>query len=384
MKIKLIGSAILFLVMMACTQADNLAEERARRADKSTGDIIIGAAAPWSELQDGLWDGIEFAVKEINSSGGVLGRKIQVIKKDDKAAVSAGQIVAQQFAENKDIIAVIGHYNSYVSIPASVIYEYYGLIMLSPSSTSPKLTQQGFKLVFRNIPSDAVFGSELADFCAKRGYKNMMIYHSNNEYGQGLANAFEMQAEQTGIAILDRIDYDSLSGSRTFRKDLLYWKENFHFDAIFLAGVTPQVALFLIEARKLGIMVPIIGSDGLDTPELVDIAGESAENTFVGSVFHTEIPIEKARNFIRKFSEIYKVNPDSSAAQGYDTVYLLAYAIEKANSTVPRKLADELHALKKWEGVTGSHTFAQNGDIVDMDISIKIVKNGRFEYVTSQ
>jgi len=383
-KYRVTGLIILVFGLIACTRGENPAEERARIAEKAHGEIIIGAAAPWSDIQDRLGEGIQMAVQEINQNGGVLGRKIRVIRGDDEASVTKGQTIAQQFAETKEMVAVIGHYNSYVSVPTSIIYEYYGLLMLTPMSTSPKLTQQGFKLIFRNIPDDNAFGRELADFCAKQGYKSMVIYHANDDYGIGLANAFEMQSEKNGIDILDRLNYDSLSSTSMFRKDLNYWKENYYFDAIFLAGVNPQVALFIKEARELGITVPIVGGDGLDSPELIQIAGKNADNTFIGSVFNPERPDKKTVEFVEAFRSQFKVTPDSAAAQGYDAVQVIAQAMKKAGSTVPHEIAEALHATVNWEGVTGAHTFDEKGDVVDKDIYIKVVRDGVFQSDSSR
>jgi branched-chain amino acid transport system substrate-binding protein len=246
------------------------------------------------------------------------------------------------------------------------------------------LTQQGFKLVFRNIPEDNAFGRELADFCANQGYKSMVIYHANDDYGIGLANAFEMQSEKNGIDILDRLNYDSLSSTSMFRKDLNYWKENYYFDAIFLAGVNPQVALFIKEARELGITVPIVGGDGLDSPELIQIAGKNADNTFIGSVFNPERPDKKTIEFVEAFRSKFKAMPDSAAAQGYDAVQVIAQAIKKAGSTIPHEIAAALHATENWEGVTGAHTFDEKGDVVDKDIYIKVVREMVFQYDSSQ
>ena len=384
MKYRIIGLIILIFGLVSCAKSENPAEERAKLAEKAHGEIIIGAAAPWSHIQDRLWEGIQMAVQEINNKGGVLGRKIRVIGGDDEASGTKGQSIAQQFAETKDMVAVIGHYNSYVTVPISIIYEYYGLLMLTPMSTSPKLTQQGFKLIFRNIPDDNAFGRELADFCANRGYKSVVIYHANDDYGIGLANAFEMQSEKNGIAILDRLAYDSLYSPRMFRKDLTYWKENYYFDAIFLAGVNPQVAEFIREARKLRIMVPVVGGDGLDSPELIQIAGTNANNTFIGSVFQPERPDKKTVEFVEAFRSKFKATPDTAAAQGYDAVQVIAHAIKKAGSTVPYKIADALHATKNWEGVTGAHTFDEKGEVVDKEISIKVFRDGRFQYDSSR
>ncbi len=378
---KIFGLIIVVLGLIACTGDRNPAEERARTAMKAKGDIIIGAAAPWSdEDKTGLWKGIEMAFQEINREGGVLGRKIQVIREDDEASVSKGQIIAQQFAENKNLIAVIGHYNSYITDPTSIIYQYNGILMLTPASTSPNLTMQGLDLVFRNIPNDNDTGRTLARFCAKQGYKNMLIYHAEENYGTGLANAFAIGSEENGINIPDRKSYNLLSSVRIFEKDLLYWRKNYVFDAIFLAGSTPQAAQIIRTARDLDITVPIIGGDGLDNPDLIGIAGEKANNTFIGTVFNPERHEAKTAEFIKAFSRKYKTAPDSDTALGYDAVHLLAHAIRKAGSAVPRKIADALRSTEEWEGVTGEYSFDKKGDVFDKELYIKEISNNAFKY----
>jgi len=212
----------------------------------------------------------------------------------------------------------------------------------------------------------------------------MVIYHSNDEYGQRLADAFEMEAEKKGIAIVDRADYTSLSTRRNFQKDLTRWRNNFSFDAIFLGGITPQAGYIIKEIRSLGITVPIVGGEGLDSPELFKSAGENAVNVFAGSTFYPERKEKKVQHFVKAFLDRYKTIPDSKAAQGYDAMKLLAWTIKKAQSTVPSRIASVLRGTKGWEGVTGTHTYAENGDIVEDEIFIKEAKNGRFKYYKSQ
>ena len=377
MKHMLIGLALI-VPIVSCSLSENPIQDRAKKARKAGGDIIIGAAAPWDACQQ-LWQGIEMAVDEINAGGGILGRKIQVIQADDKASVSEGQIVAQEFAENMDMVAVIGHYNSYVSNRLSILYEYYGLLMMTPLSTSPKLTSQGFKRIFRSVPDDEMFGTELALFCQRQGYRQMAIYQRKDDYGEGLANAFEKQCTDSGIAIADRLAYDFFSGERHFEEDLAYWLDNFSFDAIFLAGIVPEAAVFIEKARKMGITVPIIGGDGLDSPQLIEIAGQAAEGTFVGSVFHPDDPRGEVQAFVRTYRNRYGAEPDVQAAQGYDAIKVLAQAMTNAESTVPDKMADALRATKNFTGVTGLYSFDEKGNLTGRTISVKIVRNGRFE-----
>lgn len=386
MKLKIVGGLLIILfvgslVMLfgGLAREYDVAVERDRRAAKADGDIIIGVAWPLGLEGIMLQEGIKMAVDEINAGGGVLNRRIEILWKDDEASISQGRVVAQQFADNPDVVAVIGHLHSYVSIPASRIYKFSGLLMLSPISTAPKLTRQGFERIFRNIPSDEDFGRQIVDFAARQGYRRVVIYYVNDAYGRGLATAIERRAEELEIDVVDRLSYDGID-DREFRVALATW-EPLEFDAIFLAGSLPAAARFIKEARGAGVTVPIIGGDGLDSPELWEVAGDAAEGTIVASVFHNDVPRPEVQNFNRDFRTKYGVLPDVFAAQGYDAMRLIAYAMEKAGTTAPGKVAEALHSVKDWPGVTGLHTFDAKGDVVGKPIIKMVVRDGRFEYL---
>jgi branched-chain amino acid transport system substrate-binding protein len=372
----------LLLLILACCSSGDLAQERARRATKSKGDIVVGAAASWETLAaEALWQGIQLAWEEINKKGGVLPRKLRIIKKDDKDTVTQGQLVAQYFAENMDLVAVIGHLVSYVSIPTSVMYDYNGILMLSPLSTNPELTGQGFELVFRNIPDDNIFGRRLADFSDSQGYKNMVVYHVDNIYGAGLATSFENRAEYLGISIRARHAYNSSGDIMTFRRDLAQWKRYYEYDAIFLAGTMPDAADFIKEARRMKETAPIVCGQALDSPALFKIAGDAVEKIFVASTFDPGDSRKEVRGFVERFRKRYGTSPPPAAAQGYDALNLLVYATEKAKSSNPVKVAAALRSVKNWPGVTGVTTFNAKGDVVNKPIFIKEAREGHFVHV---
>jgi branched-chain amino acid transport system substrate-binding protein len=254
--------------------------------------------------------------------------------------------------------------------------------MLSPLSTNPELTRQGFKLVFRNIPDDNTLGTRLADFSEVQGYKDMVVYHVDNIYGAGLATAFENRAEYLGINIRDRHAYDSGADKMTFKRDLAHWKQYFEYDAIFLAGTMPDSAVFIKEARKMGETAPILGGNAMDSPALLKIAGEAAEKVFVASAFDPEDPRKEVQEFINRFRKRYGTSPPPAAALGYDALNLLVYAMEKAKSSNPAKVAAALRSVKNWPGVTGGTTFDAGGDVVNKAIFIKEVRDGRFVNVS--
>jgi branched-chain amino acid transport system substrate-binding protein len=186
---------------------------------------------------------------QINDNGGVNGHKIRLIEKDDQASVADGMTIAQSFAENKEMAAVIGHRNSFVSIPASRIYQEAGLVMISPASTSPDLTKNGYKNVFRSIPSDDQIAAQLASYAVKQGHQRMVIFYAEDSYGTGLANSFEDHANKNGITIVDRISY--YGGL----KDLNRLKEKWlalDFDGVFVADSLPEGAEFIADAGRAG------------------------------------------------------------------------------------------------------------------------------------
>ena len=376
---------ILSFFLSACFGGGDTAKERAKRADKQKGNIIIGAVAPWKKVTNKgnlNWYGIEMALDEVNKNGGIMGRKVKILKKDDEASVNKGIDIAQEYSDNLDITTVIGHAYSFISIPASVIYEFNGLIMISPAASSPKLTQRNFKYVFRVIPNDNDMGAQLAEYAYKAGYKKMMIYYIKDEYGLGLANAFEKKAEEVGIQIFDRLSYDSTTKPRVFYNDFVKWKENYNFDAAFLAARSSvRGGKIIMEARKAGVEVPFMSGDALNSRRLIDIGGKAVEKTIVPSSFNPNDKRMIVQNFIARFKKKYNKQPDTWAALYYDTAKVLFYAIKKAGSVNPVKLQKVLHKIKNFKGVTGNIAFTSNGDVKDKKLFLKIIKNGKFEYI---
>lgn len=374
---------LLALLAGACGGSDNVAEERARRAREGQGDLQIAAAWSWSVRSEGFYgEGIDLAVQEINARGGILGRTLQVLKEDDRESVNEGRLIAQRLANNPDVVAVIGHLGSHISIPVAPIYESAGLLMLTPASTSPELTQKGFRRIFRSVNNDARVGEQLATYAHTRGYRKVMICYVRNEYGLGLANAFEQAATRIGIDILARQAYEQSAPDQpgSFQRILDEWKD-IPFDAIFLAGAPPQAGFFITQARKAGINAPIFGGDALDTPQLLSSTGPEAEGTVVASIFHPDNPRPEVQRFVNAFEQAYGKRPDSWAARGYEAVTLLAHAMEQAGSAEPDAVAEALRTMKDWHGLTGAFTFDANGDVVGQSMVKVVVRNRSFAFL---
>lgn len=343
---------------------------------KDKGDIILGVAWPFESNNSLLKEGVELAVKEINDNGGVIGRRIQLVMKDDQASVSTGMAVAQSFAKNPQIIAVIGHRSSFVSVPVSRIYEEAGKVMLSPASTAPELTHKGYRYIFRNIPDDGDIARKVAFFASRQGHQRMVIYYAEDSYGIGLANAFEDHAKEAGIKIVDRITYygDQKDLERLYDK----WKA-LDFDGIFIAYAMPDGAEFIADCGRVGIAVPFFAGNAMDSPLLARIGGEPAEGTTVGTIFSADDPREEVRRFIQNFTGEYHELPGSYSAQGYDAVKLLATAIERAGAANSAAIAEQLRQMENWPGVAGYHSFDNNGNDKGDLVVLKTIRDGRLQ-----
>ncbi len=339
-------------------------------------EIVIGVAWPFAAENNLFNEGIDLAVQEINASGGISGKTLKLLKEDDGSEVVKGIAIAYSLAENKSVLAVIGHRDSFVSIPASSIYEQAGVVMLSTASTAPELTQNNYGNIFRNLPGDDEIARQLAKHLSDRGLKRLVIYYSSDAYGTGLANAFEDAAKALGVMVVDRFNY--YSGLEDLLRLHDRWQA-FGFDGIFVASSSaPDGARFISDARQIGIQAPFAAGDSLDSPKLNDIAWNAAEGTVVGSVFDPASNRPEVKRFVAAFQKAYLQTPTSDAALGYDAVHMLAAAIENASKPDRTSIANELSSLGKWTGVCGVHELSPSGDDLGDLVVLKKLWNGSF------
>jgi branched-chain amino acid transport system substrate-binding protein len=370
------------LLLSACGGPKDPAAQRVKRAREGRGDILIAAAWPWElrkEIRYG--EGLELAVDEANAAGGVGGRRLRIVRFDDEETIDRGGLVAQEIADNPDIVAVVGHLQSYITVQAANVYDQAGLVLVAPTATDPDLTRRGYQRVFRATFNDRSVGRQLADFVAGRGLKRVAIYYIRNAYGRNVANAFEARAARVGLSVVTRSSYDpsEQASERTFEGTLREWKVT-EMDAIVLAGEVPSAAIFIARARDHGLTVPIIGGDAMSSPGLMAVAGPAAEGVMVASFFHPAEPRPEIAAFDAAFRKKHGVAPDAGSALGYDCVRLLAEGMRRAKSAVPDEIAAALHGLREWKGVTGTFAFDENGDIPGKPIVISTVKEGQFVY----
>ncbi|MGR3221149.1 MAG: ABC transporter substrate-binding protein, partial [Candidatus Anammoxibacter sp.] len=370
---------LLFFLLISSFGCLKNSEKRRIRQEAGDRDIVIGGVFPLN-TKDHYLEGFNLAIEEINNKGGVLGRNIKTVIEDDNLSIKKGKEIARRFAKNPDVVAVVGYPFSETASPVSIIYEENHIVFVTPSATAPSLTEYGFDFVFRNIPTSRDFTRQLAQFAKNKKYDNVIIIKVNDKSGKELSNLFHIYAEDLDIEVLGV--YSIEPRDKDIRGTIARYSREFNklnFDAIFIGATFPIGAEVMQYIRLIGINAPFLGSDGLDSDEFWDVAGDAAEGTVISTVSTRENPLFNAfsKNYVAKYKSI----PDVWAAQPYDAVKVLVFAMESAGSTVPERIENFLHCVKNWHGVTGIHSFDENGDVLDKKISFKIFNNRKFKYL---
>lgn len=375
--------SFIFLIL-GCNPYNKYEEKTKERAKKSieATEINIGVTWPFclNDRDSSFLDGIKLALKEINEDGGALGKRVNLVFEDDKCLLSEAKKISKQFAENPEIMAVIGHEDAELAIPASVTYEYNGIVFLSPAVSYPLLTREGSNYIFRNIPSDEQIGKAIAKLSKKLNFERMVILYSNNFYGNSLSGVFKESAINYDIDIIHQRSF--ALNEKYFRDILALLKDNPCFDSIFIAGVDFNTPYLIKRIREADIDVPILTGTALDSPKLIEIAKEKADGVIVATLYDpNKLTSIATKNFIYNFKKLYKHEPNTWAIQAYDALYVLVNAIKEAKTTIPYEVAQTLRYTKDWDSVVGEYSFTKKGDIEGREIFFKVVENGKFKYL---
>ncbi len=374
-------AALLLLHLSACSRSD---EKRAHRAAKNRGDIVIGVVLPSFGHDSLAIEGIYLAVEELNNSGGVLGRKIKLICKDDGGKIEKGLKIAREFAGNHDVVAVIGHLASDVAIPASLIYEHHKIVFISPGATNVRLTNHKFKYIFRNVATDKHYVEQLIKLASWKKFNNIITTYENSVFGKGLAYLFNIGTSGTEIEVVFELAFNQEDDVdiREIILDHGAMLRKLEVDAVFIASLMPNLAMTITAIRELGITIPILVATDLDWQELYGFVGDEAAEIFISSTHLPESDIEKvfSKSFYAKHGEL----PNIFSALAYDAIKVLAYTMDVTGTTEPYRVMEMLHLVKDWEGVTGKQTFEDNGDLVERSIITKVFRNKSLEEVKIQ
>lgn len=310
---------------------------------------MTGKEATFGQSTD---NGIRLALKEINDAGGLNGRKIELLTYDDKGdSKEAGTAVTRLITSDR-VVAVLGEVASSLSLAGGSVCEQYNVPMISPSSTNPSVTR-GKKMVFRVCFIDPFQASAIARFMTEnlKLKKAAVLFDQTQAYSKGLRDDFTKALGKMGGEIVSDQAYNG--GDTDFSAQLAKIKDS-GAEIIFIPGYYTEGGNIAIQARRLGLNVPLIGGDGWDSSQLAAIGGKAIEGCYYSN--HSAPDQPNMKTFVEKYREAYKATPDALGGLGYDAMMVLFEAMKRAKSLEGRDLARAIADTKDFRGVTGDIT----------------------------
>ncbi len=326
-------------------------------------------------------EGTLLAIEEINAAGGVLGKQLELLTEDNQSKPSETSRAVNKLISRDKVVALLGEVASSRSLEAAPIAQRSRIPMISPASTNPAVTQTG-DFIFRACFTDPFQGAALANFATRelKAARVAILTDVKSDYSKGLARHFKEKFTADGGELVSELDFSG--GDKDFKSQLTTIR-NANPDAVFVPGYYSDVALIAIQARQVGLEIPLFGGDGWESSVLLEIGKEALE----GYYFSTHSAPDQGNEKMNAFVEAYKKRwngkvPDAMAALGYDSALLLADAIGRAGTTDPDALRDAIAATANFDGVTGNISINADRDAEKALVFLKI-ENGEFKYSTT-
>jgi branched-chain amino acid transport system substrate-binding protein len=333
------------------------------------GKIKIAVQAPLSGEQAALGEhiklGAQLAVEEAVKAFKAMGYDLELVPQDDQAKAEVGVANARNMVADPNVLVIVGHFNSGVALPASEVYKDAMLVMISPANTATEITDRGYPNVNRVCGRDDVQGPVGARFAAQElKAKSVYIIHDKTTYGQGVADSFRNEAKKLGMNVLG---FDGTEERANFGPMIIPMKAK-NPALVYFGGIYHQGGLLLKQMREKGVKAMFMGPDGVDSEEMVKIAGAAAIGSYYTSVAPPRDATPETAAFAKKYKQRFGKDIEAFGLYGYDATLVGIKAMEqwlKANPSKKPSRAEVSAAvrnIKGFKGVTGSIEFDNKGD----------------------
>ncbi len=342
----------------------------------SDGTIRLGATFPLTgevaSYGQKAKRGIELAVEEINAKGGVLGRKVEVDFQDDRHDKKEAVSIITKFATIDKVPVVFGSAGSSVTLAIAPVANRNKVVLVSPISSSAKLSTDGGAFFFRTVPTDDLQAEILANWVYESGARNVAIVYTNNSWGKPLTDGFQAKFTKLGGKVL--LTEGVTESSTDFRTIIAKIKNLDGLDAVVSPTYPKDGGNFVRQAKELGLAKPMYGGDNWGSPEFLSIAANAAEGVFYTAPSESKSPEYEA--FAKRYQAKFSEAPDVFGAYSYDAAMAVFKAIEACGSTDTEKIRDALLKVS-FVGVSGDITFHPNGDVASKAFGRKTIKGGK-------
>jgi branched-chain amino acid transport system substrate-binding protein len=354
-----------------------------------TGAIKVGLVVPLTgdvkTFGESARNGAMLAFGEVNATGGINGRKIQVVATDDKNDPTETANAGAKLIDMDRVVAIIGSVSSKCSSPLSDKCQVSKIPMVTPTSTNPKVTvdEQGRRknYVFRACFIDPFQGTVGARFAldSLKAKTAAVMFDVGNDYSKGLADFFRAAFEQGGGRVTafesyakDDVDYSALL-TKVKQADP---------DVLFIPDYYNKVGLIAKQARQLGLKSTLLGGDGWDSPEMVKIAGDAIYGGYFTNHYSPDDPRPEVQEWVQKYEAKYGQRPDALGTLGYDAALLLIQALKNAPNAKPDEIRTALQRIKDFPCVSGRITFDEWGNPIKSAAVLVYTAEGQ-KYVTT-
>ena len=310
--------------------------------------------------------GAQMSMEDHKEDFSKLGYSLELVPYDDQGDPKKGVANAEQIGADQAVLGVIGHLNSGVSIPSSVVYEKYNIPMISPASTATEFTDRKLKVANRVVARDDFQGPAAAEYAVKTvGAKKIFVIQDKTAYGQGLAEAFRDKAQELGATIAG---YEGITVGEKDFNGVLNIAATQNPDFIFFGGLYAEGGLIIKQARDKGITAPIMGGDALDSSGLVEIAGADVKGSLYSSVAGEIAKMEGGSDWAARYQKEFSKAPEGYSAYAYDSMTIMLDAIKKtldsSGGEMPSRetVRDAVRATKDFKGIATEVSFDDKGD----------------------
>ncbi|MGT2948388.1 ABC transporter substrate-binding protein [Streptococcus devriesei] len=380
MKKKMALAALSFVsaaVLAACGSAPGSSSDAAGNKIGDTVKIgynleLSGDVAAYGQAEK---QGADLAVEEINKAGGVDGKKIKVVSKDNKSDNGEAATISTNLATQSKVNAILGPATSGATAAASPNANDAAVPLVTPSGTQDNLTYSKGKVqdfVFRTTFQDSFQGKIISKYATDtlKAKKVALYYDKSSDYAQGIADSFK-KAYKGKITVEDTFQ----AKDQDFQAALTKFKSK-DFDAIVIPGYYTETGLITKQARDMGLNQPIVGPDGFNDAKYIEGAGAAnTNNVYYVSGYSTKVDLtSKAEKFLKAYKAKYGEEPNMFAALAYDSVYMIADSAKDAKTS--KDIATKLAKLKNFEGVTGKMTIDKKHNPVKSAVMVGL-KDGK-------
>ncbi|MNQ43953.1 Leu/Ile/Val-binding protein precursor [compost metagenome] len=348
------------LALVACT-AMTLSQLAA-------ADVVIGVAGPMTGLAaafgDQMWRGAEQAAIDINAKGGINGEKIRLIKADDACEPKQAVAVANRLVNADKVNAVVGHFCSSSTVPASEVYDEAGVISMTPGSTNPKITDRGLSYIFRMCGRDDQQGVIAGDFIVDTLHaKKVAIIHDKDTYGQGLADATMAEIRKRGLS---EVLYEGITRGEKDFNALVTKIRSTGADVVYFGGIHPEAGPIIRQLREQGLTTTFVSGDALATAEMVSTAGGAKYVNGMYMTFGSDPRLSPDGKQVIENFRAHGYEPEGFTLYSYSAVQALAAAFNAVGSLDNDKASKWLKE-NPVHTVMGVKEFDNKGDLKKSD-----------------